>query len=556
MIKRFFMLLVGIGMIFSVSLANDTQIKLPDIYVEQSEVFYTDLSRVIGMMKIKNNTDAYFPEVYYKMGLVSSRKVGQNEDLYVNNMLGVNEPIKFSIGPKQEKEIYFIYDIPEYFPEYVTHLGVSFFTRTMELSNTNDLIKLSKMLSPSEKGFLLTSGDDLWEIDKKELRGDIGPEVTTSTKAYAKTNLVSTFDREITVIPKVTIYKRLDCYDSEPILVTNAKSVKFSPKEEKEVKINIPIISTPDSYFIKIEFVDEEGKVVSHEHSFRYVVKGINSKILETYLTEDERGLMLNIFVSGPADLDSELKDVVLSCRIENADEPNEALYDDEVKTNLHNTLKRKVISLDKFDGLINIVLKLYKNNETYDENTITINLDTLSSDGLQFPDIKDKKVKDAANILNLIGMISGYPDGSFKPNNNITRAEFTVIATRLAGLESTNSQPSVFNDVVEEHWAKDFINLAQANGCVSGYSDGTFRPDNNVTIAESITILLNVLEYRKEVLRTELTWPFNYLKVASNIGIVSDTEYIEYMNAASRGDVSIMTKNALFHKIKEGGEL
>ncbi|SHH68034.1 conserved repeat domain-containing protein, partial [Anaerosphaera aminiphila DSM 21120] len=84
-------------------------------------------------------------------------------------------------------------------------------------------------------------------------------------------------------------------------------------------------------------------------------------------------------------------------------------------------------------------------------------------------------------------GIMEGYPDGSFKPNKAITRAEFAAAVSRFASLSSSGSS---FGDVSSSHWAKRFIDSAYANGWVNGYPDGTFRPDRNISREETVTIL------------------------------------------------------------------
>jgi hypothetical protein len=76
-------------------------------------------------------------------------------------------------------------------------------------------------------------------------------------------------------------------------------------------------------------------------------------------------------------------------------------------------------------------------------------------------------------------GAVSGYPDGTFQPNKTITRAEFSTILVKAFNLETRTGK--VFNDTAG-HWAKDNIATAQAHGIVSGYSDTTFGPNDNIT--------------------------------------------------------------------------
>ena len=99
---------------------------------------------------------------------------------------------------------------------------------------------------------------------------------------------------------------------------------------------------------------------------------------------------------------------------------------------------------------------------------------------------------------LQSYGVIIGYPDGSFKPDNAVTRAEFVVMAVRFgaeynATIEVGSNNP--FPDVQDDYWALPAINTASANGWLIGYPDGTFRGDNHITRAEVVTIINRILE-------------------------------------------------------------
>ena len=88
-------------------------------------------------------------------------------------------------------------------------------------------------------------------------------------------------------------------------------------------------------------------------------------------------------------------------------------------------------------------------------------------------------------------GFISGYPDGTFKPDNAITRAEFLKIITSVLGLAPASSSSSSFSDVSSEDWFFGYIMAAVEKGIVSGYPDGTFKPNNPITRQEAAKIVV-----------------------------------------------------------------
>jgi len=130
------------------------------------------------------------------------------------------------------------------------------------------------------------------------------------------------------------------------------------------------------------------------------------------------------------------------------------------------------------------------------------------------YSDVKsDDWYNNAISTLTNGGILLGYPDGAFVPNGNITRAEFAAIATRFDAVMQTGNSESVFSDT-SGHWAESAIELAAQLGYVTGYGDGTFRPDNLITRAEVATLLNNVLnrhvEAEEDMLDDMVTWPDN----------------------------------------------
>lgn len=99
-------------------------------------------------------------------------------------------------------------------------------------------------------------------------------------------------------------------------------------------------------------------------------------------------------------------------------------------------------------------------------------------------------------STMSALGIITGYPDGTFKPNKPITRAEFAAIAARFD--ETQSGKSAIFSDVIG-HWAAKEIGIAYYNDWIKGYPDGTFKPDQNITRAEAMTMINRVLERKPE---------------------------------------------------------
>ena len=116
-----------------------------------------------------------------------------------------------------------------------------------------------------------------------------------------------------------------------------------------------------------------------------------------------------------------------------------------------------------------------------------------------------------AVSTLSKMGIIKGYEDGSFKPNDPISRAEFAAIAARFD--PDGDKTPASFADVTS-HWAKDEISIAANHGWIKGYEDGSFKPDQKITRAETMTLVnrvLNRLPETKDDLHKDMkTWVDN----------------------------------------------
>lgn len=98
---------------------------------------------------------------------------------------------------------------------------------------------------------------------------------------------------------------------------------------------------------------------------------------------------------------------------------------------------------------------------------------------------------KDAISAVTRMGLMQGYPDGSFVPNKSITRAEMAKLISQL--IDDSAGAGSGFADI-SGGWAKDAILAVQGAGLMQGYEDGTFRPDDTLTRAEAVTIINRVL--------------------------------------------------------------
>ena len=164
---------------------------------------------------------------------------------------------------------------------------------------------------------------------------------------------------------------------------------------------------------------------------------------------------------------------------------------------------------------------------------------------------IKNTEAVDACTALNIIG---GYPDGSFKPEGNITRAEVTkMICVALNGGKepnlATNATPT-FSDVrtnANSAWAEKYIESCYAQGIVSGVGGGKFAPAGNVTGTQLAKMLLVSLGYNPDIEKfTGNAWATNVNIIATQKGLYEGLESIDVSAALTRDNAAQMIWNAL----------
>jgi hypothetical protein len=168
-----------------------------------------------------------------------------------------------------------------------------------------------------------------------------------------------------------------------------------------------------------------------------------------------------------------------------------------------------------------------------------------LGSFGMAFAaplsDVAGEKCEDAVNVLTQLGVVSGYPDGEYKPDNIVTRAEMAVIVVRALGLADYAIGTASFSDMAG-HWSNPYVAYATSLGIIDGYPDGTFRPDNTVSYDEAAKMLVAALGYTPESLTG--TWPANYVVKAQALGILKGIK--AGSAGANRGDIAVMAFQTL----------
>lgn len=148
------------------------------------------------------------------------------------------------------------------------------------------------------------------------------------------------------------------------------------------------------------------------------------------------------------------------------------------------------------------------------------------SSSDLIFSDITNG-TDETESILNVAqtGIISGYDDGTFRPNNNVTRAECATMICKMIGINNNEDGTTQFIDVPSDYWALGYIKGASQAGIISGYDDTTFGPNDNVLYEQAIKMLICAMD--EQDLADEFGgYPNGYIKVAQDKGILDNVPY------------------------------
>lgn len=157
------------------------------------------------------------------------------------------------------------------------------------------------------------------------------------------------------------------------------------------------------------------------------------------------------------------------------------------------------------------------------------------------------------------VGLVQGYPDGSFKPDRSLTRAELAALLVRAKEYKVPGRPVKVFKDVAANHWAAGYVEIAKRTGLIKGYPDGRFRPNNRITNAEAITVVARFDGLSKKYGETAYKdvkknfWAAGYINAAQEAGMLSyinDTSLKPGQAVTRAESVQMLAKTSLAVKM------
>ncbi len=164
----------------------------------------------------------------------------------------------------------------------------------------------------------------------------------------------------------------------------------------------------------------------------------------------------------------------------------------------------------------------------------MTMSLVTISAGATEYRDLTDKdeiQYEEAVAVLNRIGVITGYEDGSFRPETELTRgAAAKIIVSLLIGPDAAANLPNAtapYPDVPASHTFAGVISYCKTAGIISGYGDGTFKPSNSLTGFAFAKMLLGALGYKSEIEGfVDTGWTMNVARVGNVTGLFDRLDF------------------------------
>ena len=172
------------------------------------------------------------------------------------------------------------------------------------------------------------------------------------------------------------------------------------------------------------------------------------------------------------------------------------------------------------------------------------------------FSDIADDATAENVEVLRMLGVVDGVGNGAFRPGGTLTRAQFCKMAVVMQGKEGAAGQYqtyTIFPDVRASHWAAGYVNLAVRGEekLLSGYPDGKFHPDEEITFGQTVTILMRMLGYSDSDVGA--VWPQGYLNTAAEKGLTEGVS-LAAGDKVTRAQAARLFCNLLRTERKDGG--
>ncbi|AUG56476.1 S-layer homology domain-containing protein [Acetivibrio saccincola] len=301
-------------------------------------------------------------------------------------------------------------------------------------------------------------------------------------------------------------------YDKDVLEIVELKPGKIVTNPNINFRYNIN-----DPGKVAVMFVDETGvgkELIKEDGDFIILVFKVNDSAkngmsyieLTSRLTISGYDLVLlpTDFVKGGVKV-SGGKDIAPTDNDE--DDAQDEISDNEDSDVNDQNEPDSLIPGSRKEGIHKAYLKGYPDGNFKPENSITraeaavifanlleVDQNAQPKSSISYTDLpNDHWAAWAVRYVSELGLFSGYPDGTFKPNNRITRAEFSTVVLKYLEMEEPQQVKNKFDDCIG-HWAQKYIEKLSDSGYINGYPDGTFKPQNSIKRAESVALINRAL--------------------------------------------------------------
>lgn len=227
-----------------------------------------------------------------------------------------------------------------------------------------------------------------------------------------------------------------------------------------------------------------------------------------------------------------------------------EEAYESEYSVGVTGTKRYRYLRIAKTDkeplSLAEVKVMVDKTSIKQGEQAVTDTDEEESTYGKYdlLSDVPGTKYEKQITLLQNLGIVTGYTDGTFKPDNTITRAEFSAMVCNIVANGITESGTSAFDDVSREYWANKFIGYLYESGMVSGVSEKIFEPDAEITVQQAAKIIVSMLG--KDIFAKDKGgYPNGYMQVARDEDILKNVTKQGDL-PATRGEIAAMLYNSL----------
>ena len=157
------------------------------------------------------------------------------------------------------------------------------------------------------------------------------------------------------------------------------------------------------------------------------------------------------------------------------------------------------------------------------------------------FSDTDNIPQSEAIDVVNTLGIVAGYGNNVFGPNDILTRAQLCTMLTRALYGDPIYSSASQFKDVAPNHWANAYINTAYAYGLMAGYGGGYFGPEDEITYTQMAAVIMKALGYDCG----KMSWPTGVNSMGHTLGLFDNVKFADYADGCTRAHAAQMIYNA-----------